>query len=415
LTEISSTPNVAAQSLAQISTSGPSSAAENLASNLSSPASVNSQKHAPITDAPSAMLEKRASLMAKATKEPISGLEPDQADVIAKMDDVKNNLQRAKKAGVDIARSNFFSKCLGASTRALTLGAAIALTVATAGVAAPLAYLAGASLLVSVADVGCAFENLRAAKEGREPLIGGNDALLNSTMIICRKIAGGDNSDNFPIADKIAKGLSIGIKVGLALGPLLCMNPLVGPNILSDVSSSATDIILFKSFGVATSSLNLARSTYTLGEKVIRQDAFGMRQQGANVPHQISQDVKDAYDAFEEAFSNLKSELDNIIQGGDEVRTASAKKDFTTLCAIINAEISALHSDTSKQLASRPNFQALEAENSTGIDIESLRELIDRPDIANEAVQQATGNKWVIALEEIASITTLGVSIAKLA
>lgn len=78
---------------------------------------------------------------------------------------MKENLQKAKDAGVNAAKKSFWSKALGVAVGALALGAVISLAVSTGGVAvAAAAVIAGVVFATSVADAGCAYMNLRNAQ-----------------------------------------------------------------------------------------------------------------------------------------------------------------------------------------------------------------------------------------------------------
>lgn len=71
----------------------------------------------------------------------------------------------ARKAGVDLAKSNFFIKLMTFAGIAVSFGVTLALTVATAGAAAPMLALTSVRLVTAIGDVYYAGKCVKAAQE----------------------------------------------------------------------------------------------------------------------------------------------------------------------------------------------------------------------------------------------------------
>ncbi len=87
----------------------------------------------------------------------------------------------ARKAGVDLAKSNYFIKLMTFAGVAVTFGVTLALTVATAGAAAPMMALTSLRLITAIGDVhyarkcvAAAQESLRTGMPAKAPPMGGS-------------------------------------------------------------------------------------------------------------------------------------------------------------------------------------------------------------------------------------------------
>lgn len=87
----------------------------------------------------------------------------------------------ARKAGVDLAKSNYFIKLMTFAGVAVTFGVTLALTVATAGAAAPMMALTSMRLAMAIGDVyyarkcvGAAQESLKQGRPVAGPPMGGS-------------------------------------------------------------------------------------------------------------------------------------------------------------------------------------------------------------------------------------------------
>jgi secreted effector protein SseF len=86
--------------------------------------------------------------------------------------------QAASQAKIDLAKKSFIGKVAIAALAAVGLGLAVASTVLSGGTGLPLVALAGAVMLVSIADASCAFADWQLKKNGDEKgLVMGGDCL----------------------------------------------------------------------------------------------------------------------------------------------------------------------------------------------------------------------------------------------
>lgn len=130
-------------------------------------------------------------------------------------DEAKVAANEAKKVGVDLAKSGFFSKLASVAFAGIALGVSIAATILTGGAGVPLLIASGVAFTLAVADAGCAFADWRSKAAGGEGLAMGSDSIANALNILLSKM--GVNDDR---AQWWGKAVSISSRVALAVGTL---------------------------------------------------------------------------------------------------------------------------------------------------------------------------------------------------
>lgn len=130
-------------------------------------------------------------------------------------DEAKVAADEAKKVGVDLAKSGFFSKLASVAFAGIALGVSIAATILTGGAGVPLLIASSVAFTLAVADAGCAFADWRSKAAGGEGLAMGSDSIANALNILLSKM--GVNDDR---AQWWGKAVSISSRVALAVGTL---------------------------------------------------------------------------------------------------------------------------------------------------------------------------------------------------
>lgn len=130
-------------------------------------------------------------------------------------DEAKVAADEAKKVGVDLAKSGFFSKLTSVAFAGIALGVSIAATILTGGAGVPLLIASGVAFTLAVADAGCAFADWRSKAAGGEGLAMGSDSIANALNLLLSKM--GVNDDR---AQWWGKAVSISSRVALAVGTL---------------------------------------------------------------------------------------------------------------------------------------------------------------------------------------------------
>ncbi|MCU8041019.1 hypothetical protein ACRN98_14305 [Shewanella oncorhynchi] len=130
-------------------------------------------------------------------------------------DEAKVAADEAKKVGVDLAKSGFFSKLTSVAFAGIALGVSIAATILTGGAGVPLLIASGVAFTLAVADAGCAFADWRSKAAGGEGLAMGSDSIANALNLLLSKM--GVNDDR---AQWWGKAVSISSRVTLAVGTL---------------------------------------------------------------------------------------------------------------------------------------------------------------------------------------------------
>lgn len=171
---------------------------------------------------------KVASFQAKADARPLAAVEPRDAQAVDGVRRSGQAMQDALKAGVDVARSTFLRKVVGAIASVIALGVMVAATVATGGAAAPALAVACLSTLSYAGDAACAFrewKNAQALQAGDklpyEPLPCGASAVGNLAFAAVRSRCHDDESAK-AIAHKVEIAFSVGL---LAFSLATCMVP----------------------------------------------------------------------------------------------------------------------------------------------------------------------------------------------
>lgn len=171
---------------------------------------------------------KVAGFQAKAGGEPLAAVEPRDAQAVDGVRKSGQAMQDALKAGVDVARSAFLRKVVGAVASVIALGVMVAATLATGGAAAPALAAACLSTLSYAGDAVCAFrewKNAQAFEAGEklpyEPLPCGASAVGNLAFAAVRSRCHDDESAK-AIAHKVELAFTVGL---MAFSLATCMVP----------------------------------------------------------------------------------------------------------------------------------------------------------------------------------------------
>ncbi len=166
--------------------------------------------------------------LAKAGEAPVSEVASRREEVAKKVLQVGEHMDTAAKAGVDITRSTFLRKVVGAVASLLALGVMVAATVATGGAAAPALAVACLSTLSYAGDAVCAWrewKNAQAQAAGQAPpyapLPCGPSAVGNLAFWAIRDHCK-DDASALSIAHKVELTFSVGL---LAFSLATCVVP----------------------------------------------------------------------------------------------------------------------------------------------------------------------------------------------
>ena len=183
-----------------------------------------------------------------------------RTDANAEANKLIDKYVEAQKAGVSLAKTTFIKKLAEVAVHVAIVSIAVAATVASVGLAAavtgPVIALTSANLAVSAGDAWCCHKNWQAAKSqadggDKQRLIGGDSCISHALMKTARGLRGlmarvlGEDSRlvaSEAKADKIAKGVSIGFKVGLAAATSWVTAGLTGASHLAKVGLFVTSI-----------------------------------------------------------------------------------------------------------------------------------------------------------------------------
>ena len=134
----------------------------------------------------------------------------------------------AEKAGVSLAKATFIKKLAEVAVHVAIVGIAVAVKCGSFGllapVTAPVIALTGVNLAVAAGDAWCCYKNWQAAKSqaaggDKQRMIGGDSIITHALMKAARGIRNvlpEALQTTEATADKIAKRVSIGFKLGLA-------------------------------------------------------------------------------------------------------------------------------------------------------------------------------------------------------
>lgn len=194
----------------------------------------------PVTEAQrpraNASAEAQASLVASAyqrTEGPPQARASSRIQVIAAANRQIDKYVEAEKAGVKLAKATFIKKLAEVAVHVAIVGIAVAVKCGSFGLLAPVTTpviaLTGANLAVAAGDAYCCYKNWQAAKSqaaggDKQRMLGGDSIISHALMKAARGtrsalIALGVREQRLAsvaTTDKIAKGVSIGFKVGLA-------------------------------------------------------------------------------------------------------------------------------------------------------------------------------------------------------
>ena len=138
------------------------------------------------------------------------------------LNNLRENTEKAKATGVDVAKKTFWSKMAGVAVSALATGVMVGLAVATGGVGlAVAAGIAGLVLARQAADTRCAYkvlQNERAQDQGLQkphkdvPM--GADYVANKMYAVLTKVSPSMSEDSKKsISSKVSTGVSLALTV----------------------------------------------------------------------------------------------------------------------------------------------------------------------------------------------------------
>ncbi len=149
---------------------------------------------------------------------------------------------RARKAGVDLAKTTFVSKLLALGSAVVTLGIASALAVASAGAATPLVAIAAVRASVLVADCVCAYVDWKGSQASPPrtlPL--GSNSLGNAVYYLARSCMRAPDAatldDRALSLGRAVSGMAI---VGMAAAGWLMTVPVAGFELASVIAGATT-------------------------------------------------------------------------------------------------------------------------------------------------------------------------------
>lgn len=185
------------------------------------------RRQVPLTAAQAA--ERAARAQAKTPGE--AAIRSNRHQVLRTMRGWAEKDRQAQAAGVDLRKRTFINKLISTGAALITLGAAIAVTVATFGATLPFAAVAGARALTLIGDSLCAWLDWRGSTEtppSKLPL--GANCLGN--LLYGLGIFLGADEDEAKTAAKVGSGL---ITLGLTSASLATGLPQEGISLLSSL------------------------------------------------------------------------------------------------------------------------------------------------------------------------------------
>ena len=208
-------------------------------------------------------------------------------------------METALKAGVDMTRSTFLRKVVGAVASVIALGVMVAATVATAGAAAPALAVACLSTLSYAGDAACAYrewKNAQASAANEKlpytPLPCGPSAVGNLAFWVVRGQCQDDDAA-LAIAHKVEVGFALGL---MAFSLATCVVP---PEL-----QLAEEAVKFASLGLKS----LMYAHATLSSAAAREGGDEVERQGHGSPAH----------ALRQAFDTLNQVLGPDDEGRNE-------------------------------------------------------------------------------------------------
>lgn len=267
--------------------------------------------------------------------------------------DYAETWKQANAADIKLAKRRFFGRLLELGLSAVSLGLAIAVTVTTGGLGAPLIAFATLGVVISVADAGCAFSVWHAKKHGKDSLLTGlpmgDDAIANVVFKLCQRF--GVNKEHSVTASIITSYI---IRVGVSVATLLFGAFVVPPSTmgtgalglactLADPISKALSIIVrglisngwvdahkIQTWSIVQKLLDTSRknhveqvkriATLQQAHEKLRQEHNELKEQGLG---QITK-LEEVHEQLEEAHKELKKAHILLLITAEQIRGAGA-------------------------------------------------------------------------------------------
>lgn len=230
-------------------------------------------------DIPADTIQSRAaSFQDKAAGPPLSQVTSHKAATVDGIRQAGQRMDEALKAGVDMTRSSFLRKAVGAIASVIALGVMIAATVVTAGAAAPALAAACLSTLSYAGDAACAWrewKNAQALDAGEPPpyaaLPCGPSAVGNLAYWAATSL-GQDPAAALASAHKVEVGFAVGL---LAFSLATCVVP---PELQLAQEAAKFASLGLKSLMYTHATLSSAAAQETPGDTPAPADAAPARQ-----------------------------------------------------------------------------------------------------------------------------------------
>lgn len=221
----------------------------------------------------------------------------------------KIELDKLKDASVKLATKQFFLNAIELVSSLLSFGASVALSVGSCGATTPIAILTGLNLIASLANFVCASYNLYCARNNKEELTMGSEAIQQAVFILA------NYCQVSPITAKtIARFTSYFIRGGITaslIGVGFFIHPVINSSLcllLNNYSSALAIIISVAAVGtVGTWKSHDSDAKAAILEKLVTIDKEEIKQSG------ILEGGKNVLNALEEKINPAKKEALGIV------------------------------------------------------------------------------------------------------
>lgn len=221
----------------------------------------------------------------------------------------KIELDKLKDASVKLATKQFFLNAIELVSSLLSFGASVAITVGSFGATTPIAALAGLNLTASLANFYCASYNLYCARNNKEELTMGSEAIQQVVFILA------SYCQVSPITAKtIARFTSYFIRGGITaslIGVGFFIHPVINSSLcllLNNYSSALAIIISVAAVGtVGTWKSYDSDTKAAILEKLVKIDKEETKQSG------ILEGGKDVLNSLEKKINPDKMEALGIV------------------------------------------------------------------------------------------------------
>ena len=269
------------------------------------------------------------------------------------LNSVRENAEKAKTAGVEVAKKTFWSKLAGVAVSAIAASVVVGLAVATGGVGlAVAAGIAGVVLAKQAADTRCAqkvLQNERAMAQGKDaphkdvPM--GADWVANKMYAVISKMKPNmSEASKMSIASKISTGVNITLAIAsVANGGI--SGALAGESLLLTAlpaSISVANIGIMHFLGKATANAKEEMKNFT---------DENMLERFIEVNEKYNEQITDPMDARYLDAENLNAKKGALLQGIENL-----EKDFDPIALRMEqnnqaSNASNLHGDNDEDLA----------------------------------------------------------------